>query len=233
MELIDYVMGLFGRTLADILYLVGDNAPTNISLARKLDTNFIGCYSHRLNLCVIQLLNKFEYILRGVKNLMKKLGSLKKSAILRNASPLRPITRNDTRWSSTFMMLTCYLELKPFIDMNDIDIIPYLPSKGDDYRLKSLLEELKKLESISKKPQEEPGVDLADARALFDDNSKFHPELNYYLKNEEGESICKFVDFENAFVGTILNEQLTEAQNQILTRFRDNETVEVSTTSSS
>ena len=29
MELIDYVMGLFGRTSADILFLVGDNAPTN------------------------------------------------------------------------------------------------------------------------------------------------------------------------------------------------------------
>ena len=131
------------------------------------------------------------------------------------------------------MMLNCYLELKPFFDMNHIDIIPYLPRKGDDYRLKSLLEELEKLESISKKLQEEPGVDLADARALFDDISKFHPELNYYLKNEVGESICKFVDFENAVVGTILNEQLTEAQNQTLTRFRDNGIVEVSNTSSS
>ena len=64
MEFLDYVMGLFARTSAAILFLVGDNAPTNISLARKLDTNFIGCYSHRGNLCVIQLLNKFEHILR-------------------------------------------------------------------------------------------------------------------------------------------------------------------------
>ena len=110
----------------------------------------MGCYSHRVNLCVIQLLNKFEHILRGVNDLMQKLGSMKKSAILRKATPLRPITRNYTRWSSTFMMLKRYLELKPFIDMNDIDMIPYLPSVGDDYRLKSLLEELEKLESISK-----------------------------------------------------------------------------------
>ena len=83
-----------------------------------------------------------------------------------------------------------------------------------------------------KKLQEEPGIDLADARALFDDVSKFHLELNYYLKNKEGESIGNFVDFENAVVGTILNEQLTEAQNQTLTRFRDYKILEVSTTSS-
>ena len=43
----------------------------------------------------------------------------------------------------------------------------------------------------------------------------------------------KFHCFENAVVGTILNEQFTEAQNQTLTRFRDNESVEISTTSSS
>ena len=41
MELIDCVMGLFGRTLADILFLVGDNAPTNRTLTRFQDNEIV------------------------------------------------------------------------------------------------------------------------------------------------------------------------------------------------
>ena len=43
---------------------------------------------------------------------MKKLCNLKKSAQLRKSTPLRPVMRNKTRWSSTFAMVERFCERK-------------------------------------------------------------------------------------------------------------------------
>ena len=42
--------------------------------------------------------------------IMKKLSNLKNSGVLRNMTPLRPIIRNTTRWSSTNVMLNRFLK---------------------------------------------------------------------------------------------------------------------------
>ena len=50
-------------------------------------------------------LKEHEELLKKVHDLMKKLSSLKKGEALRQKTELRPIQRNATRWSSSFMML--------------------------------------------------------------------------------------------------------------------------------
>lgn len=61
-----YVLGLFGRTLDDVLCLIGDNCNVNKSLADQAGLPLIGCASHRFNLEVTNYLTQFEGILSQV-----------------------------------------------------------------------------------------------------------------------------------------------------------------------
>ena len=67
--------------------------------------------------------------------------------------------------------------------------------------LANLITEMKKLESVSKKLQEE-NVDLSTARSLFDGILSDFAEnnLNHYLGND---GICAYSSFENAIVAVI------------------------------
>ena len=56
-----------------------------------------------------------------IQKLMKELSSLMQSAQLRISTQLRPVTRNATRWSSTFAMYLRFLQSFEFIDSGDSD----------------------------------------------------------------------------------------------------------------
>lgn len=49
---IKYVLEIYGKTIENIAYLVGDNCSTNRSLSDLSKVPLIGCYSHKLNLAV-------------------------------------------------------------------------------------------------------------------------------------------------------------------------------------
>ena len=42
---------------------------------------------------------------------------------------LRPVKRQQTRWSSTFAMLSCYQELKDHLDPTDLQTASFLPNE--------------------------------------------------------------------------------------------------------
>ncbi len=130
------VLELFGKDVNHVLFLVGDNAPVNKSLADLLGVPFIGCASHRLNLACKSYLEPFESILIKIHNLMKTLGTLKQAGKLRKKTNLEPVRRNVTRWSSTFQMVSRFLELKPFIDDGDLALACFLPSGVEFLRFK-------------------------------------------------------------------------------------------------
>ena len=79
---------------------------------------------------------------------MKKLSGLRKSGALRKLTTLRPVMRNDLRWSSTFNMVSRYYELKPFLNQNDPELAVHIPSASEELNLKNIFEELKKFESV-------------------------------------------------------------------------------------
>ena len=60
----------------------------------------IGCASHRFNLGMKEFYSIYENDLSDANEIMKKLSNLKNAGVLRNMTPLRPIIRNTTRWSS-------------------------------------------------------------------------------------------------------------------------------------
>ena len=106
------ILELYDKDTHNIIFMTGDNCPTNKLLARLLHVNFIGCASHRFNLTVTKIIDEYETLITKIHNLMTKLLTLKNSAKLRKQTKLRPLTNNITRWSSICSMVQRYNELK-------------------------------------------------------------------------------------------------------------------------
>ncbi|GMF63039.1 unnamed protein product [Phytophthora fragariaefolia] len=153
----------FGKQPDQCVYIVGDNCRVNRRLATLVCVPLIGCASHRLNRAVQKELQDHEADLSDVQSVMTKLRPLTQSAKLRLKTKLRPVIRQDTRWSSTFTMLHRYFELLEHLDAHDDDIADLLPASASNRRLCALLKELKDVKSVSKALQGED-ADLLDVR---------------------------------------------------------------------
>ena len=162
-----------------------------------------------------------EILLKKVLEIMNKLCCLKKTALLRQKTNLRPVMRNETRWSA-FARIRRYFELKPHFDMDDIDLIQLYLSVGDEQCLKTLLDELAKFEPISKKLQEENSVDISDARAPFDELLKSYPELKYHLGLEDGNTISTDPMLEKSIAKALRKQFLTQDEELYLVKFKIN-----------
>eukprot|EP00644_Phytophthora_capsici_P008312 jgi/Phyca11/114634/e_gw1.26.394.1 len=157
----------FGKQLEACLFIVGDNCTVNRLLATLIGVPLVGCASHRLNRAVQVDMKQYEDDLSGVQALMVRLRTLKQSAKLRSKTSLRPIIRQDTRWSSTFSMVHRYFKLLEHLDPTDDDIVDVLPAPSCNKRLLLQLKDLKKVESVSKALQATK-VTLLDVRVWFD-----------------------------------------------------------------
>ncbi|ETL25804.1 hypothetical protein L916_20405 [Phytophthora nicotianae] len=119
----------FGKTINGCKFLVGDNCAVNKRLANLMNVPLVGCARHRLSLAVREFLVPFETALDQVQQLMRKHRT-KPSCKMRMKTPLMPILRQDTRWSSTFSMLERYIRLREFLSANDDDMMDLLPSRA-------------------------------------------------------------------------------------------------------
>ncbi|EGZ11617.1 hypothetical protein PHYSODRAFT_516015 [Phytophthora sojae] len=140
----------YGVQLAQCRFLVADNCAVNRRLATLMSVPLVGCASHRLNLAVQADMASHEEDLAAVQALMVKLRTLTQSAKLRLKTPLRPVIRQDTRWSSTFEMVRRYLQLLEFLDAEDDGLMDLLPPPAMNKRLRALYQELCDIESVSK-----------------------------------------------------------------------------------
>ena len=82
------------QEIRDVQFLVADNAAVNQKIARDLDIVLIGCGCHRLNLATNSYLKNFEPLLQKVNDIIKKLSSLKRGALLRKVTNLRLVISN-------------------------------------------------------------------------------------------------------------------------------------------
>ena len=149
---------------------------------------------------------------------------MKYSAQLRRKTSLRPILKNETRWSSTFEMTQRYFRLKEFIDIYDEGLRDFIFSVAEEFQLQTVSEKLKDFESVSKHLQKD-AANMGEARALFDSLLDVHPDLNRYLGSGLGmratDTIVHSTIFESA-VSKVCNgeslvaEELAEIQSVIL-----------------
>jgi hypothetical protein len=168
---------LYGKTVSDVLFLVADNTNVNPATANILKCPFIGCASHRFNLAVKEYMGAHEEVLEDINCLMKKLSTLKIAGALRKKTDLHPITRNVTRWSSTFSMLKRFLKLKDIVSsLNNMEINVFIPDGRKLNELEQLEKDSKKFESITKALQS-ASINLAEVPILFDSISSNFPSV--------------------------------------------------------
>ncbi len=219
--LIIQILEKFGKNEDNIIFLVGDNCQVNKSLADLMNIPLVGCASHRLNLAVQEYLNDSEDILQQINKLMKKLSTIKKAAKLRKFTNLLPITRNTTRWTSTFKMVERYFKIKEHIDSTDPDLATLLPSPMHDMDLLELYQNMKDFHSVTMKLQEE-NIDLSDSRYLFDALINKYPTMERYLSPHA--NIVHSQHFEKGVVKILTGygDQLNDYEKNHLLKLRTN-----------
>lgn len=171
---------LYERNGSNIVCVIGDNCPTNKAVADKLKVPLVGCASHRFNLAVNSYLEDYESVLEKISRISTKLRTIKNSAYLRNKTPLRPVLRNSTRWSSTYLMVQRFFELKQFFDPMNAELAGLMPSATELIRLQHLSEDMSKFQSITMQLQHE-GINMYDVRVLFDAVIEEYPDMSKYL----------------------------------------------------
>ena len=145
---LEFVFNVYDKSIQNVKFLVCDNENLNKSISRKLNIPMIGCASYRLNLAVKAALIDAQQEMDLVMKLMKKLSSLKQSAKLRKATNLRPVLRNETRWSSAYSMLQRYFDIQHFVDKTDPELLQLLPTPIQERKLTEVLQDMRLSESI-------------------------------------------------------------------------------------
>jgi hypothetical protein len=100
-DFIESTLRIYDKTPMNVSFLVGDNAPVNVSVANQLNKPLIGCASHRFNLGFERFL-VYGGLIQNIHGVMRKLHNTEKRAALRKRTDLGRILRNDTRWSSSY-----------------------------------------------------------------------------------------------------------------------------------
>lgn len=95
----------FEKEWNNIVLFVKDNCKVNKALSKKAAVPLIGCYSHRFNLAVQEILKDDNTLLGKVNNIMLKLRTIIGDGRLSDNTHLTAQTPNATRWSSTFSMM--------------------------------------------------------------------------------------------------------------------------------
>ncbi|KAF1781907.1 Ribonuclease H-like domain [Phytophthora cactorum] len=208
----------YGKQLSDCSFVVGDNCAVNRLLATLMGVPLVGCASHRLNRAVQVDMEQYEDDLACDQALMMLLRTLKQSAKLRLKTSLRPVIRQDTRWSSTFSTVHRYFKLLEHLDPTDDAIVDVLPAPPCNKRLLSLLKDLKKVESVPKALQG-ASVTLLDVRVWFDGLIAVKPHYARFLGTRA--DIVHNPDFESESVRVIGGSPwLTRAEKEALQPFR-------------
>ncbi|KAF1785705.1 hypothetical protein GQ600_9748 [Phytophthora cactorum] len=162
--------------------IVKNNLPLNFCESEEAQTR---------SDCVETLCRSLRKVTRAVE-----ASSLPRCLTNLDGWTLRPVIRQETRWSSTFMMLDRYFKLLEFVK-DDADLEDALPTRTENPDLKALHAELTNVESVTKALQSTK-VSMADTRLLFDGLIPLRASFAKYLGKRA--EIVYAADFEAACV---------------------------------
>lgn len=222
-DFVKFVLSVFGKTMDNVVALIGDNTSTNKAFARCLGPFFVGCHSHRYNLAMKDILEEYEEVIEKVQAIMKKLSYQIPAAKLRRFTLLKAKQRNVTRWSSTYDMLRRYRELKEFLPkLDDVELESILLSEEEDILVDHLCTKLRDLDSVTKELQRS-NISLAEARVLFDGVIEKYPNSKRRLGPDS--NIIENKRFESAIVKIQQNreEELTLAEKRAVAHLKKEE----------
>ncbi|KAG3071295.1 hypothetical protein PC121_g9308 [Phytophthora cactorum] len=129
--------------------------------------------------------------------LMKHLSTIKCRAPLRKVTPLAPVMRNMTRWSSVFGMVERYNKLHPALlamdhaSMAKHGIAHFLLTEEESTQAKELLENLFDFQEVSEARQD-PTLTLVGVRRAFDWVVRQYPPMKERLASDAAvQEACK------------------------------------------
>ncbi|KAE9175038.1 hypothetical protein PF005_g25579 [Phytophthora fragariae] len=227
-DLIADTLATFNKPWTSVLFMVGDNCSVNQSIGRKAGAlPFIGCASHRFQLAVNDFLSDDDALLAKIHALMKHLSKIKCRAALRKVTPLAPVMRNATRWSSTFAMLERYDKLHPVLltldhaTVTNHGIAKVLLSEEEEAaRANALHQILKELNEVTKALQDST-LTLVGGRRAFDLVASKYPRMADRLASDA--PVVNNPDLERGIVKIILGSRLNAREQAACASFKSSD----------
>ena len=112
-------------------------------------------------------------------------------------------------------MVRRYFQLEHYLDKDDIDLMPLIPTLVQLRELKSLIVHLNKFASVTKKLQD-PSITLSQVRAMFDGMISKYPIMQLHLAADADAAIVQNSALETGIV------KLLDGMEDTLTAFEKN-----------
>lgn len=197
---LESILDFYKLPQSKLICIIGDNCNLNKRLATIMEIPLVGCRSHRLNLAVEGYMNhNLKEEIESVSKLMSKCSTLKNSGRLRLYTHLRPKTKNVTRWTSKFDMMTRYKELKPDISMMGKQIEQFALPTIQEYKINKEYPILSNLNDVTIALQKDT-ITLADTQRLFQHIIETYPEFDFEQYLGESAPIVASGTFEMAII---------------------------------
>ncbi|KAG6946929.1 hypothetical protein JG688_00015769 [Phytophthora aleatoria] len=187
-DLIADTLSIFNSPWESVLFMIGDNCSVNQAI----------------------------YPMAKIHALMKHLSTIKCRAPLRKVTPLAPVMRNVTRWSSVFGMVERYNKLHPALlamdhaSMAKHDIAHFLLTEEESTQAKELQE-------VSKARQD-PTLTLVGVRRAFDWVVRQYPPMKERLASDA--AVVSYPAFETGITNIISGGRLTTREQEACKGFK-------------
>jgi len=156
---------------------------------------------------------------------MSKLQTIKGKGRLQEFTDYVAVKANETQWNGNFRMCERYIQFKEALEKmaNEDDVLgpevaALLPSIAENIRIKSLLTDLSKFQSVSLLLQKQDGdVHLNQVRVLFDTLiNDYSKDCEQYLGPTA--AIVNNPDFDSCVIKVLNDEHLSVAKEAALKR---------------
>lgn len=147
-----------------------------------------------------------------VASIMKKASTLKIAAQLRDLTSYCAVRENDTRWSSTFLMVKRFLSIEKELSQV-VDLLSLLPNHLEIALLKESFQLMQKFDSVTIMLQRE-GMSFVESREIFDLFLKDYPEFAHYISQDA--LIVENELFEKAVMRVARGLSISEDQEALL-----------------
>lgn len=216
-NLIKETLERYDIAAGQLLFIVGDFTNVKGGPGLRAELPRIVCASQRLELAADQHLDIYAEEVKKVEIFMQNLHVSKLRSYIRKIDC--PASLNNTaRWSKALVMLQQYQKVIEYLAGNAalVDLLPIVPDRA---KVTSLLSDLEKFLSVSKKLQ---SVSMRDARFLFDKLlDEFKEEGSCVKHLSVGADVITDPDFENGIV-KVQNgreNELSIVEKKLMTRF--------------
>ena len=216
---ISKTLSLYGKTNENIVCLAGDNCSVNQRMAKLLGVPLLGCGSHKFNLAVKSWMADKPTLIKIVARLsilMKKASTLKNTAALRQYTCLEAVTENATRWSSQYMMIARFFQIKSHLEQVE-SLAPSMLSFVEVRELQASFTHMKKFNEVTLALQKQ-GITCLNVRDIFDHVLEDYPEFQKHLGVDA--NIVQDKVFEIATTKIMKGEPLNDIESRAVIRLR-------------